>query len=61
LRNIVADEIHARPVPSIAGPVSVLYLAFMKDKKAPGAARDRLPGLVSLYIRSRKKRLHAAN
>ena len=42
LKTLVAEEIHARPVPTIDGPVSVLYLALEKDSDAPDAARSRL-------------------
>lgn len=42
LRQVVSAEIHARPVPSISGPASVRYLALMKDRDDPEAARKHV-------------------
>ena len=42
LREQIASEIHARPVPRIDGAVTVVYLAFIKDKLEPQAPREHL-------------------
>jgi uncharacterized membrane-anchored protein len=42
LRQQLAAEIHARPVPPVDGPVTLLYLAFMKDLEDPAAPREHL-------------------
>lgn len=42
LRAQVTGEIHARPVPSIARSVSVVYLAMLKPAEDPQAARVQL-------------------
>ena len=42
MRAAIAAEIHARPVPSISQPVTVIYLAFMKIAGFPVSAREHL-------------------
>ena len=42
LRNQLAAEIHARPVPAITGSVTVLYLAMMQERDARDRSRSHL-------------------
>lgn len=42
LRNQLAAEIHARPVPAITGSVTVLYLAIMQERDARDRSRSHL-------------------
>lgn len=42
LREQIAGEIHARPVPNLPGAVSVIHLAMLKPADRPDAARRHL-------------------
>lgn len=42
MRAAIAAEIHARPVPTISQPATVIYLAFMKAQGSPSNAREHL-------------------
>ena len=46
MRQLLADEIHARPVPDIAGSASIIHLAMTNDRNSTRAARKHFRGFL---------------
>ncbi len=46
MRQLLADEIHARPVPDIAGSASIIHLAMTSDRNSTRAARKHFRGFL---------------